>query len=202
MNQQKQGYLLDEILRDQVMRQKKCPYNFLTFYGIYQEHSDIRAHVSPVTKMVFAYRTKDMLEVIQQRKFKRREAYQDGVKWPTGYGLLVPYNLAVNQKKIVYVLDFANRYWWDNFSGSWDTARKGKYAVSVIRQIIIEGKFPLWIQPEFKTDVKTDIEGTDILVVGNWRIQVKLDQRAGPREKGGTGNLFIQTHEMNPLRKY
>ena len=37
-----------------------------------------------------------------------------------------------------------------------------------------------------------------IVVNGKWRIQVKCDYDAGP---GGTGNLFLQTAECNPLKQ-
>ena len=43
---------------------------------------------------------------------------------------------------------------------------------------------------------------TDLLVTASLRIQVKCDYRGGPRELGGSGNLFLQTHECNPLRRH
>ncbi len=46
------------------------------------------------------------------------------------------------------------------------------------------------------------IRGVDIVVRGQWRIQVKCDYDAGRGKDGsGTGNLFLQVAERNPLKR-
>ena len=44
--------------------------------------------------------------------------------------------------------------------------------------------------------------GVDLLLTAQFKIQVKCDWIAGPKELGGKGNLFIQDAELNPKKRY
>jgi len=63
------------------------------------------------------------------------------------------------------------------------------------------GMFPLWARAKESDLAKLQIEGTDVLLVGEWRIQVKCDFYAGDgSHPSATGNLFLQTAELNPFK--
>lgn len=75
-------------------------------------------------------------------------------------------------------------------------------AVVCVRAAIVANKFPLWVCGKVNGDKELDIRGTDIIVSARRHIQVKYNAPAYLQEEGGTGNLFVQTHECNPLKIY
>jgi hypothetical protein len=170
----------------------------LVGYGIFEEQSDIRAHVSPQTKSVYVFKTAVILSLIQKNKYRNAPAYQPGFSYATANGLLVP----VEDVPDIRCIKWHSFHWWEEFSETDTTTEKGKKAVWVVRQIMKHGRFPLWFDGEEVSDIKIDIEGTDVIVYGKWRIQVKCDWKAGTKKMGGSGNLFIQTHEINPGKLY
>lgn len=165
-------------------------------YGIREEKSHIRAHVSPQTKRVYVFRTSAVLHVIDEHEYKSVPAYQPGYDFPTATGYLVP----VEDVPDLRVLAWQSQQWWLEFDERASTTEKGKRAVWVVRELMRLGRFPLWFDGEEVEDRQIDIDGTDILVAGKWRIQVKCDWKAGRRKDGGSGNLFIQIQECNPGR--
>ena len=92
--------------------------------------------------------------------------------------------------------------WWEAFDEKGTTSAKGKRAVAVVERMLRAGRFPLW-PSNVKESMRLEVQhgGTDILLHGVWRIQVKCDFWAGPKEKGGTGNLYFETAELNPLKR-
>jgi len=91
-------------------------------------------------------------------------------------------------------------YPWHEMPGRNDpTGKKGDAAVLVVCAAIRNNKFPLWVCGAVTDDREIDIQGTDIIIQAQRRIQVKYDWLACPE---GTNNVFIQTHECNPLKQY
>lgn len=160
-------------------------------YGITEEQSDIRAHVSD--RVVYVFQTHKMLEILKQNKYPSREAFQPGHNEATARGYLVPHKEVAE----VRVLKYTSWPWWSYYSEKWDTSRKGRWAVVCVTDLLKIGRFPLWIEAEQTKDIQLDINGTDILAAAKVHIQVKCDY---PAVK--TGNLYIQTHEQNPLNRY
>lgn len=176
----------------------ECPHSWLYEYGIFQENSDIRAHVGPLSKTVYVFRTKDMMNEILTRRYECKSAMQRGVDYITGWGPVVPCDL-----KFVRRILWHNVAWWTWFRQGAGETEKGNVAVKVISELMRIGRFPFWVLPEEVTDIKLDVDGTDIIVSGKWHTQVKCDFPAGPKSIDGCyGNLFIQTHECNPLGKH
>ena len=162
-------------------------------YGITDEQSDIRAHVSLPGRQVLVCRTLDMVELLRTNNYPAKPGYQDGVDHATAYGFLVPLNDIQPQFVLV-----SQRFPWDKWNhDTMDCGQKGDMAVACVRAAICANKFPLWVCGYVNNDKELDIEGTDIIVSAKRRIQVKYDARAYP---GGSGNLYIQTHECNPLK--
>lgn len=165
--------------------------NNLYKYGIFEEKSDIRAHVS--NQKIYVFKT-DIVKTLlnnPEKKFKQVPAYQQNFDKPTAYGYLIP------PKEIEDLIELYFKSWqgWSSFNPDWSTADKGRWAVNCVVELLKIGRLPLWIQADQTEDVRLDIEGTDILICFNKRIQVKCDYPAAK-----TGNLYIQTHEINPLK--
>lgn len=165
-------------------------------YGIEEEQSDIRAHVSLPGRLVTVYRTADMVDLICTKSYRQKTATQPGVEFPTALGWLVPIEDILPQ----YVMRSESFPWerWDH--EAMDCSQKGEMAVKCVRAAILANKFPMWVCGHVNGDKELDIKGTDIIVSAKRRIQVKYDAPAYPRSEGGTGNLFIQSHECNPFK--
>ena len=170
-------------------------------YGIQNEDSHIRAHVCPQVKRVYVYPTDQGIKALQNG----REAlgYQPGVDGATAKGKLVkPFD--ISKCVSLQINDRA----WDafKFNVEEETTIKGEKAVKLIVGMIKAGLFPLpagiIIDPNVSKAIQ--IKGDDIYV---WtqkscvKIQVKCDFRGGEKHLGGTGHLYLQTAERNPLRK-
>jgi hypothetical protein len=186
-----QGILQFKDYENSEFRKEEFNTNNLYKYGIFEEKSDIRAHVSE--RRIYVFKTNIVKTLLNNplKKFKLVPAYQPNYDKPTAYGYLVP---PVEIEDLIE-LNFKSWQGWNLFSANWNTARKGKWAVSCIVDLLKIGRFPLWVEVEQTEDVKLDIEGTDILICFNKKIQVKCDY---PATK--SGNLFLQTHEINPLK--
>ena len=168
----------------------------LVDYGIREERSDIRAHVCIEAKTVYVYPTRAGIVAIETGKYRAAPAYTGTIKTAMGY--LVP-PAEINFCRAVpipsRVLEKAS------FSPSDDTTAKGEKAVRVVCWLLRAGLFPLWVTPAFVEEAEMQIEGMDILVRMNTRIQVKCDWRGGVGLRC-TGNLFLQTQECNPFGRH
>ena len=166
----------------------------LVNYGIYNEQSDIRAHVAPQCRRVFVYQTRAMLNLLEYHKYPQTGASQEAVDGITGWGYLIPIE-AIPDLRILRPAEYR---WHDFPRRTASTSEKGAAAMRLIKDILSLGHFPLWVNAYENKQRDVQISGTDILICCRQRIQVKCDWRAGRREWGGSGNLFIQTAERNP----
>lgn len=165
-------------------------------HGIHTEDSFIRAHVGVNARSVYVFKTEDAKRAIHTYNFEQRKAYQPGVSVPTAMGWIAPIEMIDN----VRVLKIPNWPLWDGFCETLSTSQKGAKAVDIVLALIERGRFPFWIKASESKDRKIQISGTDILVDNRTAIQVKCDFKAGPRSVPGcSGNLFLQSHEINPL---
>lgn len=172
--------------------------NHLYKYGIEEEKSDIRAHVCLPGRCVTVYRTADMVSLLARKAYPTAFAKQPGVDFATGFGWKVP--IADIEPKYILTSPI---YRWDQWDhDAMGPGAKGDMAVACVRDFIVSNKFPLWVCGVVNSDKELDIKGTDIVVSANRRIQVKYDWRACSKASHpmGTGNLFIQSHECNPLK--
>jgi len=173
-------------------------------YGIQNERSDIRAHVCPRVQRLYVFPTVEGQKAVASGAWPIRPAYQNGVVGPTAIGYLVPpfaikkcISLEVNPAAWVTI----------NLQESDDTSLKGKKAVELVKQMILSGMFPLpYSLKEVNADLTKTIQinGDDIIVnlgAHQVHIQVKCDFGGGDPRLGGTGNLYLQVAERNPLKK-
>jgi hypothetical protein len=170
-------------------------------YGIQSEDSHVRAHVCPTVRRIYVYPTAKGIKALPNGK--EAYGYQPGVEGATAKGNLVkPFNiencvsLQINDKAWTFI----------NFKEGESTTEKGAKAVKLIVAMIRVGLFPLpagiIIDPNVSKAIQ--IKGDDIYVwtqKSRVKIQVKCDFRGGEKNLGGTGHLYLQTAERNPLKK-
>lgn len=168
-------------------------------YGIEDEQSDIRAHVSLPGRSLLVYRTSDMVDLVRLKAYPERNATQPGVDFDTAKGWIVPIADIIPMGAFIRSEHFPWDRWSHNEMGC---KEKGDMAVYCVKAAIVNNRFPLWVCGRTNADTELDIQGTDIIVSARRRIQVKYDHLAYPKNEGGSGNLFIQTRECNPLKIY
>jgi len=176
----------------------------LVDYGIQNEESDLRAHVCPFVQRVYVYPTAEGRRAVEGGHWPTREAHQNGVKGATAIGFCVP-PFAIRRCVALQVRFDA----WDSmeFSEQDSPSAKGEKAVRFVAGMIRTGIFPLphrtaAVNLNLKRAVQ--IRGEDIIVdlgADRVHVQVKCDYRGGEDVLGGTGNLYLQVAERNPLKR-
>lgn len=172
----------------------------LVDYGIQSEESDLRAHVCIAVERIYVYPTAAGLAACETGRYIKRPAYSwiNGTKIKTAEGYLVPpddIDGCVFMQIPKWLIDKTV------LSQANTTTEKGNKAVSIVMAFIKAGGFPFPINGRAIEDYNLQVLGLDILVGINARIQVKCDYEGGPRGLGGTGNLYLQVAECNPLRQ-
>jgi hypothetical protein len=167
-------------------------------YGIHNEGSDIRAHVGMIVQRAYVFPTSKGVAAIKRHISNgngKVYAKQPNVNFYTASGFPVPWNEIEGIKRVQFPIA-----WVMEYRETMTLTEKGNLAVSVIEKLLKDGRFPLWIDPIYCEGKDIQISGTDIVVKGTWKIQVKCDARCGEKELGGTGNIFLQVAERNPFK--
>lgn len=168
----------------------------LVEYGIQTEQSDLRAHVCVQARCVYVYPTQSGLKALQSDVYPLRDVHTwvAGKRVLTARGYLVPPSairgctpIPVPRWRVAAIFEDE------------PTTRKGQKCLHVVRRLLEMGLVPLPASTRVIERVDLQVQGMDILVALNARIQVKCDYRGGAKELGGTGNLFLQVAECNPL---
>lgn len=169
----------------------------LVDYGIQNERSDLRLHVCFLVKRIYVYQTRFGVEAVESGRYIQRPVYINGKLTAEGY--LVP---PMDIKSCIECEPKA--YLWEvvSMNPKMTTSEKGRAAVSIAAEALRRGLVPIPVLIDEVTDYDTQIGGTDIIVHGGSKIQVKCDYRGGRKELGGTGNLFLQVAERNILKAY
>lgn len=162
--------------------------------GIAEETSDIRVHVSMATKSVYIYRTQDGVDAIDPSRHREVKVERRG--YVTAAGFLVPPGDIRNCERIAIPVGL---HWPYDFSKDDSEEKKGKNAEDIVRAMLRDGDICLMPFVERVDDIAQQISGVDLIAKMDLKIQVKADHDAGPKELGGTGNLFLQVEECNPF---
>ena len=165
-------------------------------YGIQTEASDIRAHVSVVNKTIYVFQTRNGIRAIEEYRPELRPAFQNGVAGKTAEGWLVRPEW-INDLRLLRFESWS----WDKFTPCLSTTEKGRLAVECVLAVMRLGRFPFWIDASESDRENVQRKGTDILVFCRKKVQVKCDYRGGALPLG-TGHLFLQKAERNPLRAW
>jgi hypothetical protein len=173
----------------------------LADYGIQNEESDIRAHVCFIARRIYIYATKNGLDAINTGRYQKRPAftYVNNHKIKTADGYIVPYQHIENCRSI-QLPDIV----WNTFGAAIEdsTTDKGRQAANIVAWSLENGYFPIRMKYKIIIDDVMQNNGIDIVAKGEARIQVKCDYRGGSKQYGGTGNLYLQVAERNPLKQY
>jgi hypothetical protein len=166
-------------------------------YGILTEESDIRAHVSVVNKSIYVFETCKGIEAVNTKTHNDLvSAYQPGVAGATAKGWPIP----IDQIDGLIRVDMHDFGFPCFGQYKMSTSEKGAMAVSCVCVALRSGKFPFWVDSEESSDASIQIAGTDVVLAFKKRIQVKCDWGSGERPNG-TGNVFLQFSERNPLKQ-
>lgn len=186
----------------------------LVEHGIQTESSTLRAHVGVEAGIVYVFSTKNALRVISSKTYKRRpvKSEVEGQQIITATGYAVPVlDLSPRQ---VYARDIINSVGFVN-GGYLSSSDKGRKAQLVVEGLLKSGRFPLPVSPAIVSDANLQRDGYDLIVSGEWRVEVKCDWRAGvvnnvfhaPADRERltqvlTGNVYLQIAECNPLGQH
>ena len=80
------------------------------------------------------------------------------------------------------------------------TSEKGAWAELMFAQYLRRQAIDFNLIP--KTEVFWQTRGIDVVLRNGASFQVKYDGRGGTEKEGGSGFLYIETHERNPCRMY
>lgn len=160
-------------------------------HGIEEERSDIRVHVFYNNACV--YETQKMRDYLRENSSLRTAnatTIVGGSEIKTSRGILVP----VSECEFICKVETGCV---PPELGPNDHSEKGRWAADVVANMARKGMLPLFIRDASESwERSVQIEGTDVIVKELFRIQTKCDLRISD-----TGNLFVQTHEINPLQK-
>ncbi len=163
-------------------------------YGIQNEISDLRVHVSVCNATAYTFLPSAAMDAIKAHpNLKLKPAYQVGINYATAEGYAMPVKFIDGIKSI----KIPEHIFMDaNFLQSDNTTVKGNKAVFCVKEMLKRNLIPFAFNIEEVTDRTMQIQGTDILVSARYKIQIKCDWRIGE-----TGNIYLQTAECNPLKR-
>jgi hypothetical protein len=163
-------------------------------YGIQNEESDLRVHVSVCNSTAYIFTPEAAMSAIRAHpEVEQKNAWQPGVNFATAKGYPMPTKYIPGIKAVKIPADIFDKC---KFSKNDTTSEKGNKAVFCITEMLKLGMIPIAFSVDEVADRTMQIQGTDILVKANYRIQVKCDWRIGE-----TGNIYLQTQETNPLKR-
>lgn len=164
----------------------------LVQYGIFDESPDtIRIHVGYATGLIFVFKSGDAQTQLKRITYRERDTYTEGIV--TARGVAIPYDEIPNLRFYEIPRDLLSQSKVMMYS---PTSDKGELAVTIASKMIERGLIGLPITIKSVDNIKLQIKGVD--GTGEVITQIKMDWKAGPKERGGTGNLYLQTWECNP----
>lgn len=171
----------------------------LVEYGIQTETSDMRVHVCVVARRLYVYPTRAGLTEVESGKYKPLPVYQwvNGRKVLTAEGYAVPVT-AIHPCTVVYLPD---SFWMEAPQKTDSTSVKGQKAEAIVMAAISYGYLPVVMKVSKVVDLSGQIAGGDLRVSVDALMQVKCDFEGGHREFKGSGHLYLQIKEANPLKR-
>lgn len=183
-------------------------------HGLYTVRATMQLHACMHVGYLYAFSVQEMIRALQEweldrrdtRRWRRRRYGQrppvvrqmkvkvpiDGKDTLTAKGLLVP----VNRIPMLQEWEIPKAWLMAHEELPEDTSERGALAVEAVKQVFADSS--IREMPQGSAD---QLSGID-LYLDSIACEVKLDNMGGREELGGTGNLFIQTHEANPEGKH
>jgi len=167
----------------------------LVEYGIQTEQSDFRIHVCFLEGAVYLFETRAAKQACDTGLYPKRPAYQTGVNGATAMGYLVPPIAIRGCRRIPVPAEILAEF---PCSVREPTSARGHKAMQVAQSMMHRGLITLPVAPSVIEGKENQIAGKDIQANGKHDVQVKCDYAGGQRP-AGTGNLYLQYSERNPL---
>jgi hypothetical protein len=167
-------------------------------HGILQDESDYRIHVGFVVGAVYVFPTANGKTAVHSGKYRIVNAFQPGCPSPTSQGVVVPWQELAECKEVLIppgMIQAANCRRSDH------TSTKGYWATVIVSLMQTCGMIPIEMSPVIVNDKALQIRGVD-LQMKPISIQIKCDFCCGSRDRRGTGNIYLETHERNPFKNY
>lgn len=168
----------------------------LVEYGIQTEESDYRAHVCFAAGIVYVFPTKSGKDAALSEEYPLRSASQRQLNYPTAQGYIVPPKKIENCIGVEIPNDLLGSLCPERYD---DETTKGDRAVRTFQAMCMRGLVSLPLLASNVANREAQIQGKDIVITSDVSVQVKCDYFGGPKELGGTGNLFLQVRECNPF---
>jgi hypothetical protein len=168
----------------------------LVEYGIQTEESDYRAHVCFAVGIVYVFPTQSGKDAALSGKYPLRSASQRTLRYATAEGYTVPPEKIKSCVGIEIPNDLLGSLCPERYD---DESTKGEQAVETFRRMCLRGLVSLPLLASDVTSRQGQIQGKDIVITSDVSVQVKCDYFGGPKNLGGTGNLFLQVRECNPF---
>ncbi len=151
-----------------------------------------------MNREIYVFETRSAIYSIAKKFYTRESlAYQDGVDGETARGYVMPWDRIPGIRRV----QLEEKWGWETFADTLSTSEKGERAAACVMWALRSGRFPIWVRGEEETSREGQMAGADVIVCCNKKIQVKCDYRCGVNPNG-TGNLFLQTAERNPLGRF
>lgn len=164
-------------------------------HGIMQDESDYRVHVGFKVGRLYIFPTESGKKAVQSGRYPTTNAGQPGVNFITSEAVKVPWHEIKGCEEVEIP---SALLWAAKCKRSEDTSAKGKKALCIVKMMQQAGLLPIPFAVTEVREASMQIAGVD-LATRPITIQVKCDFNCGAKEEGGTGNLYIETHECNPL---
>jgi hypothetical protein len=166
-------------------------------YGIHTEASDLRIHVCVAAARMYVFRTASARRAIATNTFPTRPAFTGSQQTASGY--LVPPSSIDGCLSVAVPQIILDRV---SFKKTDSTSAKGKKAAQLVELIARHFGLPMPVDVREVTNHAQQIAGVDMIAtLPAQRIQIKCDWDGGNKEHGGSGNLFLQFEEINPLHQ-
>jgi len=166
-------------------------------YGPAQERSHYRAHVGAKTRRLYIFPTIEAANLQKTGVYKLRSVTMGPHVTATGHPIPISHFANINEALIP-----DNIYRRYEILNTDNTSLKGQKATAIVLEMLKTGTAPLPLNGQEVNDQTLQVEGCDIIIDASLRVQVKCDWLAGPKNLGGTGNLFIQYQEANVYEMY
>ena len=173
--------------------------NITTLYphGINSEVAQWRAHVAIPCRQIFMFPTSKAISLITQNGYPLTNAYQKNITYATAQGYLIPirdFGASLQRTPIPFDISLPTETQLEQY----DTSQKGRLAANVVMLMLQRGAIAIATKWECETPTyQQDKSGIDLIICSKILLQIKCDLKICK-----TGNLYIQTAEANPLKKY
>jgi len=170
----------------------------LVDYGIQSCESEYTVHVCPKSGKVYVFRTQIGQELARTHLYLEKSVWTKlpgNKRCETAKGYPVPWNHFAGIRFYDIPDDLLRTH---GKLEKASTSQKGGWAEQVFQKMCEHGLIDHDTTSATVDDLDRQIRGIDVEVQAP-TYQVKYDGPGGHKEFGGTGNLFLQTQECNPL---